>query len=125
MDELRECRTPSDVGRSLKQDLSGLDDAYMGIWRRILKETPKKARLVETIVLWVVTASRAMRTEELRHAVATCPDTHSFDTTRLVQATQLIDVCLGLLDVEEESRIIRFSRALIFGSTYPLAYLFC
>jgi hypothetical protein len=54
-----------------------------------------------------------MSVDALRYAIATSPDTHEFDQSRLVSSETLITLCRGLVAVEEEeeeTRIVRLVR---------------
>ncbi|KAH6909937.1 hypothetical protein BKA70DRAFT_1425651 [Coprinopsis sp. MPI-PUGE-AT-0042] len=51
-----------------------------------------------------------MRVEELERAVATSPETHKFEASRLVSGATLMSLCRGLITVEEESQLVRLVR---------------
>ena len=66
-----------------------------------------------------------MTIEELRHAVATSPDTHKFDRKRLIPTSTLISLCNGLVVVEEETKLVRLVRKCTTPSAEPaLNYVF-
>jgi hypothetical protein len=58
---------------------------------------PKHAELAKRVLLWVFCGR--MPLEALRHAVATCPDTHIYDEQRLVPESLILSACCGLVEV--------------------------
>lgn len=68
-----------------------------------------------------------MTIEELECAVATSPETHKFESHRLVPGAIFISLCRGLITVEEESSLVRLVRKLQIKSlqtdTNPFASL--
>jgi hypothetical protein len=68
-------------------------------------------------LVWVVYATRSLTVEELRHAVATNPDTYKFEARRLVAKEIIIGACCGLLTIEKESNFVRLVREFLFAST--------
>ena len=73
---------------------SEIDAVYRQPWDRIRRHTPKNIALVKAVLIWVLTAVRSMSIDELRHAIATSPDTHKFECKRMVPETNLITVCM-------------------------------
>jgi ankyrin repeat domain-containing protein 50 len=73
------------------------------------------------VLTWVVYASRSLTVEDLRHAVASSPDTLIFDKCRLATIELIVGVCCGLLTVEEETGIVRLIRKPLLLSP-PTAY---
>lgn len=51
-----------------------------------------------------------MAIDQLRHALATSPETHSFEQPRLVPEATLMTICRGLITIDEESRLVRLVR---------------
>ncbi|KAH6917862.1 ankyrin repeat-containing domain protein [Coprinopsis sp. MPI-PUGE-AT-0042] len=73
----------------------------------ITSQTQAKVLLAKRLLLWVIAATRSLAVNDLRHALATCPDTHRFDSSRLVREGTLVGLCRGLVMVEEETRLVR------------------
>ncbi|KAH6911303.1 hypothetical protein BKA70DRAFT_56704 [Coprinopsis sp. MPI-PUGE-AT-0042] len=104
---LRECTNRRDLEKTLAEFPAKLADAYAETWDRIINQSLGKALLAMNIFTWVLYATRSLSMEELRHAIASCPDTHQFEPGGLVVAEILISVCCGLLVIEEETQQVR------------------
>lgn len=57
--------------------------------------------------MWVSCSKRPLSLDELRHALAVKSGMKSLDTRRLRPLKTLVDVCAGLVIVEEESKTVR------------------
>ncbi|KAH6911293.1 hypothetical protein BKA70DRAFT_1424037 [Coprinopsis sp. MPI-PUGE-AT-0042] len=108
LDALSDCTSVSDVERTLEDFPHCIEDVYQRTWNRILNEAPSRTRLAQQILVWVLCATRSLKIEELRRVIATCPNTHMFDSNRLVDEGTLISLCRGLVNVEEETKLVRF-----------------
>ncbi|KAH6909411.1 hypothetical protein BKA70DRAFT_1275956 [Coprinopsis sp. MPI-PUGE-AT-0042] len=108
LDALRHCASICDVEKALEDFPPRIEDVYQQTWNRILNQTPRLLTLARNILVWVLCATRSLTIEELRHAIATCPDTHQFDSSRLVDGATLMGFCHGLVNVEEETNLVRF-----------------
>src|SRR5215217_2414733 len=71
---------------------------------------PHKALLAKTLLIWILYVSRPMTMEELQRVVAVDPDTHRFDSSRIVHEGTLLGICRGLVVVEDGSRVARLVR---------------
>ncbi|KAH6891605.1 hypothetical protein BKA70DRAFT_1119926 [Coprinopsis sp. MPI-PUGE-AT-0042] len=109
LDALRDCTSVYDVRTTLEDFPPRMEDVYQRTWNRIIDQTPAKSLLANNVLIWVLCATRSLNIEELRHAVATCPDTHKFDRSRLVDAATLMGLCRGLVTVEKETKVVRFA----------------
>ena len=89
---------------------SEIEDVYRLTWKRICSQTANNVALAKTAILWVLNATRSMTSTELRHAIATHPETHKFERKRLVPEVTLGSVCCGLLVIEEETSLVRLVR---------------
>ena len=110
LDAVSRCSSAQDILDTLKAFPSDIKDVYHQTWSRILNNTPNNVRLAKTVLVWVSYAARSMTIEELRHAVATHPDTHKFERKRLVSPALLLSLCCGLVTVEEETKLVRLIR---------------
>ncbi|KAH6881244.1 hypothetical protein BKA70DRAFT_1167462 [Coprinopsis sp. MPI-PUGE-AT-0042] len=108
LDALRDCASIYDVKKTLEDFPPRIEDVYQRTWNRILDQTPKMSVLARNVLVWVLCATRSLGIEELRRAVATCPDTHTFDRSRLVDEATLMGICRGLVNIEEKTDIVRF-----------------
>ncbi|KAH6904799.1 hypothetical protein BKA70DRAFT_519826 [Coprinopsis sp. MPI-PUGE-AT-0042] len=107
LDALRDCTNVYEVKSSLATFSTKIEDLYLETWNRITSQTPSKILLAQKVLLWVITATRSLTVDELRHALAVSPDTHRFDQNRLVKEGIIIGLCRGLVTVEEETRLVR------------------
>ena len=95
---------------TLREFPSEVDAVYRRTWDRICQGTPRNIHLIKTVLIWVLNATRSMTVEELRHAVASSPETYKFERKRLVPASTLVTLCYGLVAIEEETQIVRLVR---------------
>jgi ankyrin repeat domain-containing protein 50 len=107
---LRECTTRNDLDKVLKGFPPDIADVYAQTWNRITNQPDARASLARATLTWMVFAMRSLTLEELRHAIAMCPDTHQFDPRRLPPVDTLASVCCGLLTVEKETGLVRLVR---------------
>ncbi|KAH6892735.1 ankyrin repeat-containing domain protein, partial [Coprinopsis sp. MPI-PUGE-AT-0042] len=108
LDALRGCANVYAVEKTLEDFPRQIQDVYRKTWRRIEAQSPDMSVIAKNALVWVLCARRSLTIKELRHAVATCPDTHKFDRRRLVDEATLMGLCRGLVNVEEETNIVRF-----------------
>jgi ankyrin repeat domain-containing protein 50 len=107
LEVLEECLSVHEVTDILREGPGQIEAAYLNTWDRIQSTYNATFRaLAASVLLWVITASRPMTIHELRDAVATDPHTGKFAASRRVPINSLIDVCLGLVYVKEESEIV-------------------
>jgi hypothetical protein len=107
---LRECTNRQDVETALMHFPPQIKDVYIQTWTRITSQPSGKASLAVNVLTWVTYATRSLTIEELRHAIASCPETYSFDQKRLVTVEMIVAVCCGLLAIEKETDIVRLVR---------------
>jgi ankyrin repeat domain-containing protein 50 len=82
----------------------------MQTWERICAQGPKLANLAKLVLLWITHARTELTIDTLRRAVATSPDTHSFEAKRMVPEALLLSVCCGLVSLDKKTRIARLIR---------------
>ncbi|KAH6892707.1 hypothetical protein BKA70DRAFT_1119274, partial [Coprinopsis sp. MPI-PUGE-AT-0042] len=108
LDALRGCANIYAVEKTLEDFPRQIEDVYQQTWKRIEAQAPETAVIAKNALTWVLCAMRSLEIEELRYAVATCPDTHKLDRRRLVDKATLMALCRGLVNVEEVTNIVRF-----------------
>ncbi|KAH6888317.1 hypothetical protein BKA70DRAFT_1202834, partial [Coprinopsis sp. MPI-PUGE-AT-0042] len=108
LDALRGCANVYAVEKTLEDFPRQIQDVYRQTWKRIEAQSPDMSVIAKNALIWVLCAMRSLKIEELRYAVATCPDTYKFDRRRLVDEATLMGLCRGLVNVEEETNIVRF-----------------
>jgi hypothetical protein len=107
---LRECTNLHEVKKTLETFPTDIKELYQRTWQRIIAQPSGKALIARNVLTWVVFATQSLGIDQLREAVATCPDTHEFEKDRLVPAATLIGLCHGLLAVEEGTHVVRLVR---------------
>jgi ankyrin repeat domain-containing protein 50 len=112
LEALRHCISVQDIEDTLEEFPTDINEIYMNTWERILAQAPKHANLAKLVFLWILHADGEMDIETLRRAVATHPDTHIYETKRLVPVTLLVSVCCGLVLVDETTQLVRLIREL-------------
>ena len=92
-----------------------MNDTYDEVMARIRAQNPDDRELAENVLSWIVYARRPLSLQELQHAIAVTPDMLDMDPEALVDKLILIDVCAGLVVIDEKSSIIRLIRKSLFG----------
>ncbi|KAH6911346.1 hypothetical protein BKA70DRAFT_1185892 [Coprinopsis sp. MPI-PUGE-AT-0042] len=108
LDALRGCASVCAVEKTLEDFPRQIDEVYRQTWERIQDQAPDMFAVAKNALIWVLCATRSLTIEELCHVDATCPDTYNFDRHRLVDEATLMGLCRGLVNVEEETNIVRF-----------------
>lgn len=93
--------------QNLPRGSDALEVAYKDAWERIECQKPGFAQLAKQIITWTVCARRHLTTLELQHALAVEKEAKKLDEDNIVEVDQMINVCAGLVTVDEESKIIR------------------
>ncbi len=86
---------------------AALTDTYEQALKRIERQSQSKSQLATDVLMWASCSKRPLSVDELRHALAVKFGMKSLDTTRLRLPQILVDVCTGLVIVEEESNTVR------------------
>ena len=80
------------------------DDAMKRIQGAVDRE------LAERVLSWITCSRRPLSYKELQHALAVIPQMTDIITEDLVDKCFLIDICAGLVVVDDQSHIIRLAR---------------
>jgi ankyrin repeat domain-containing protein 50 len=115
---LRECGSLYDVNQTLEQFPTDIKDVYIQAWKRIVDQPSRNDLLAQRCITWVLYATRSLTVEELQHAVATDPVTHSFEESRLVDKETLLASCQALLVIDDETSLVRLVRT--FNLTFSI-----
>ncbi|KAN0114628.1 Ankyrin repeat-containing domain protein [Hyaloscypha variabilis] len=104
--------TIREVKRALDTMPTGLSELYDETLDRIRRQSPKRSSLGMTTLGWLLYVQRPILVDELRHALAVgyYKDDErqtTFDMDNLIRPHLLVDVCAGLVTIEEESQVIR------------------
>ncbi len=70
-------------------------------------QTEFQKKLAKHVITWVLSATRPLKTDEVRHAFAAEPRNGSFSIEYLPEEGHLTSVCAGLIVVDQDTMIIR------------------
>ncbi|KAH6903928.1 ankyrin repeat-containing domain protein [Coprinopsis sp. MPI-PUGE-AT-0042] len=107
LEALRHCVNALQVEETLERFPTDIGAIYEETWGRILAQGPNFSNLAKLILLWITHAHGEITVDTLRHVVATSPETHTFDTNRMVPEGLLQSVCCGLVSVDNKTRLVR------------------
>lgn len=83
-----------------------LDEAYDDVIKRIDAQGEDIAALAKRALSWIVLARRPLTASELCCALAVELETEELDTANLFEIRDIQSICAGLVNVEEERRIV-------------------
>ncbi|KAH6902533.1 hypothetical protein BKA70DRAFT_1112737, partial [Coprinopsis sp. MPI-PUGE-AT-0042] len=107
LEALRNCMSILDVEETLEGFPTDINSIYMKTWERILAQGPKQLNLAKLVLLWITHAHGEITIDVLRRAVATSPETYSFEPKRMVPEALLLSVCCGLISVDHKTKLVR------------------
>jgi ankyrin repeat domain-containing protein 50 len=99
-----------DVEETLRGFPTDIHVIYAKTWKRICAQEGKLANLAKLVLLWITHAETELTIDTLRRAVATSPETYSFDLKRMVPEALLLSVCCGLVSLDKNTRLVRLIR---------------
>ena len=100
MDLLCQIPTKRRVSRALDVLPEGIDKTYSEAWHRVCTQSPDRADLGKRILLWIIHATRPLRVQELRHAIAIEDNDEEIDPDGLLDAEEFTSFCAGLVIVD-------------------------
>ncbi|KAB5549983.1 ankyrin repeat-containing domain protein [Coniochaeta sp. 2T2.1] len=110
LDSLLDKRTKAKV-RSTLQDLrkgpDALQKAYTSALERIDGQLPDDRALAKKVITWIVYAKRPLSRDGLCHALALSLGDTELDQDNILDVSDLITVCAGLVTLDGETDIIR------------------
>jgi ankyrin repeat protein len=108
IDELSGSTCRATLEETLNDMSSGLESTYNRALERI-KSTHRKEKtsLALAILMWISFSKRPITIQELQQALMIQTNTTKLDTKYRRTSKVIIDVCLGLIQVEKESHIVR------------------
>ena len=117
--------------KALRDALSRLsndvDETYRAALGRILSQNYDDKTLAMRVLSWITHSLRPLYCSELQHALAITPDMSQMDEEAIVDSDILFSICMGLVVIEESTRIVRFVREYmpaLFGAQMSLIKLF-
>ena len=109
IDTLDKCTSITEIRKVLESLPEGLDETY----RRILiaiDRRPYDARRARRALVWLVTALRPMRMDELLEAIMIDANYRALDSRfRLMDGADFLEVCRSLVVHHQETEIISLS----------------
>ena len=101
--------TKSKRRKALERLPTDLYDSFQGVIVRIREcLSASQAELGLRVLMWLHFAYRPLKLEELQHALAVEKSDTEFDADNIPSQKALLDCCLGLVIVDEETSIVRF-----------------
>ena len=91
----------------LPKEFKGLGQAYKGAIQRIDDQLEGFRFLAKQVLGWLTYAERLMSITELQHAIAIELGEREFDKDNLVDPSELVSVCAGLVVVDDQSNVVR------------------
>ncbi|KAL8687291.1 MAG: hypothetical protein Q9224_005195, partial [Gallowayella concinna] len=102
------CKTSVKALKKALERLSGtLDELYDDALQRIDSQSQDDKALAEKALCWVAYAYRSLSAPALQEAVAIDPDETDYDPEAIPAVSLILDVCAGLLIVDEEADVVR------------------
>ncbi|EEU44035.1 uncharacterized protein NECHADRAFT_74034 [Fusarium vanettenii 77-13-4] len=98
-----------DTLKALGKGEPALDDAYDEIMDRITSQRQAQKEMAIEALQWIVHSKRPLATLELLHALAVGKGNKSFNLDYIPKLPDLVPLFAGLVEVDEESDIIRLA----------------
>ncbi|KAI9888557.1 MAG: hypothetical protein M1814_006827 [Vezdaea aestivalis] len=104
--------TRREVRRALENMPISLSEMYEATLERITSQSTKRRQLGLKILGWISHAKRPLLIDELCHGLAVEyvegePRPPTMDTENILRRHMILDVCAGLVVIEEESQVVR------------------
>ena len=100
-----------DAMRALEVFPRKIEDVYRHTWNRIINsDSAYHSSLATAAFTWVLNAQRSLTADELRHALATCPDSYHSELARLMPEATILAACRGLITIDKKSKLVRLVR---------------
>ncbi|KAL8923929.1 MAG: hypothetical protein Q9208_004366 [Pyrenodesmia sp. 3 TL-2023] len=113
MSSLRSMTNIRDLRDTLSKLPEKLDDYYKRAWTRIRKKDKHQAQIAYHAMAWLYLSQRQLTVDELRHALAIRSGDKIFCSEGLVEVTDIIEACQGLVVVETHSQLVRLMHSTI------------
>jgi len=101
------------VRNALEHLPTGVNATYDEAMVRIRRQNDDDRTLAENVLKWVTCAREPLTQQKLQHALAVTPEMTYMDLDALVDEVILIEVCAGLVVIDESRGVIRLVRKLI------------
>ncbi|KAK6497142.1 hypothetical protein TWF506_004617 [Arthrobotrys conoides] len=104
---------PDDISHHAETMPSDPNCVYDRTWTVIYAQSKERVTLASKVLSWVCLAKRNLSVQELREAVAIEVGSRELNRGRLSPDSLLIDVCKGLIIIDERDQIIRLAHATV------------
>ncbi|KAF3182043.1 hypothetical protein TWF225_006539 [Orbilia oligospora] len=104
---------PDDISHHAETMPSDPNCVYDRTWTVIYAQSKERVTLASKVLSWVCLAKRNLSVQELREAVAIEVGSRELNRGRLSPDSLLIDVCKGLIILDEHDQIIRLAHATV------------
>ncbi|KAK6329945.1 hypothetical protein TWF718_003372 [Orbilia javanica] len=104
---------PDDISHHAETMPSDPNCVYDRTWTVIYAQSKERVSLASKVLSWVCLAKRNLSVQELREAVAIEIGSRELNRGRLSPDSLLIDVCKGLIILDERDQIIRLAHATV------------
>ena len=111
-------RSAWDVQKALENLSTEVNDTYDEAMKRIQSQSGVDRKLAERVLSWLTYSCRPLTYQELQHALAVTPQMIDMVTEALVDKCFLIDICAGLVVIDNQSHIIRLARKWFVAECY-------
>jgi ankyrin repeat domain-containing protein 50 len=96
--------------RALLDDLSGeLPNVYEKLMQRFWSQEKEDVDLGSRVLAWVSYSTEPMTLERLQSCMARKPGSMEVDSDALTDPGRLISSCIGLVEYDEETEVVRFA----------------
>ena len=106
MDLLCQIPTKRGVRKALEVLPEGIDKTYLEAWHRVCTQSSQQAELGKRILSWIIHATRPLRVQELRYALAIEDNDEEIDPDGLLDGATLTSFCAGLVIVDEQRGLL-------------------
>jgi hypothetical protein len=110
IDSLVSQRSAWEVRNALQNLPTEVNATYDEAMKRIQRQSAADKKLAERILSWITHSRRPLSYQELQHALAVTPEMTDMIAEALVDKCFLIDICAGLVIIDDQSQIIRLAR---------------
>ena len=99
--------TKSEIRRCLRNLSGNLNQVFEDSIKRIISQNQNRREVAIQTLMWVRYTRRPLHIDELRHALATRVGDFEFDRDNLLPSRSIIESCLGLVVLDDESLTVR------------------
>lgn len=118
IDSLVSQRSAWEVRNALQNLPTEVNATYDEAMKRIQRQSAADKKLAERILSWITHSRRPLSYQELQHALAVTPEMTDMIAEALVDKCFLIDICAGLVVIDDQSQIIRLARKWFIAECY-------